>query len=115
MTAANLAAPRARAAKLGVMRRQTWVLGIAAFLLVAGGVFFTSILWLSIDAGAAFGPHLIGAALGGILLRRIVGGGRAIRLAVGGALGWMGAQLLAHHLGGSPVAVETTTATYLLL
>jgi hypothetical protein len=91
-----------------------WVIAIAAFFLIAGGTWLAALTWKTSDVGGkALGPHLVGAALGGIVVRRIVGDWRAILLAIGGALAWIGPQLL---LAAPPRwAVETTTAQYLQL
>jgi hypothetical protein len=98
---------------LGAMRRRLVVLAVSAFFLIAGAAWLAALIWKTSDVGGmALGPHLVGAALGGFALRRIVGDRRAIVLAAGGVLAWIGAQLLLIKPPWWPVE---TTATYLQL
>jgi hypothetical protein len=99
---------------LGAMRRRMWVIAIAAFFLIAGGTWLVALTWKTSGVGGkALGPHLVGAAIAGLALRRIVGDWRGIVLAGAGALAWVGLQLV---VGAPPRwAVETTTTQYLQL
>lgn len=96
------------------MRWRIWILAITAFFLVAGATWLAVLVWKTSDVGGkALGPHLVGAILAGVVLRRIVGDARAIVLAIGGTVAWIAPQVL---LDSPPKwVVPTTSAQYLLL